>query len=124
MMAFILPSNQHLLPIGPVLQMAGLIITLAGLISLNRSYAIVPANRGIKTSGMYRVVRHPLYAGYILSDLGLILNQFSYHNLTAVVIATSFLVLRIRYEEALLREDPGYVEFCSKTRYRLIPYIW
>lgn len=118
------PSNNVLSPLGIPLQAIGLCITFAGLISLNRSYAIVPANRGIKTTGMYQFVRHPLYAGYVVSDIGVILSQFSYYNLVIVAVAIAFILLRIRYEEAFLRQDTTYVEFCQKTRYRIIPYIW
>ena len=50
-----------------VFQLAGMLISITGLLSLNRSFGIVAANRGVKTTGMYRFVRHPIYAGYFLS---------------------------------------------------------
>ena len=46
------------------LQLFGMVVSLTGLLSLNRSFGLVAANRGVKTRGMYRVVRHPIYAGY------------------------------------------------------------
>ena len=121
---FLHPSTINIASFGIPIQLTGLCIVLAGLVSLNRSFAIVPANRGIKTNGMYRAVRHPLYAGYCLSDVGLLLNQFSYYNAIIVSTAILFLILRIHFEESLLREDPEYLAFCNKTRYRLIPFIW
>jgi protein-S-isoprenylcysteine O-methyltransferase Ste14 len=48
-------------------QLFGMGISLAGLFSLNKSFGLVAANRGVKTSGMYAIVRHPIYAGYFLS---------------------------------------------------------
>ena len=106
------------------MQLTGLLLTTAGLLSLNRSYAIVPANRGIKTGGMYRLVRHPLYLGYLISDTGLLINQFSLWNLYVVGTAALLFIARIHYEEKFLLQDAAYRDYCDATRYRLIPGIW
>lgn len=117
------PSSFLQVP-GVILQTGGLIITLAGLLALNRSYALVPANRGIKTGGLYRFVRHPLYLGYITTDFGIMINQFMPWNLLVFVFAVAMFVLRIQFEEAHLMQDPAYQQFTQKTRYRLLPGIW
>ena len=118
------PAGEHRVLIGELVQGLGLLITMVGLFSLNRSFAIVPANRGIKTHGLYRFVRHPLYMGYLISDVGLIINQFLVWNLIVAGFAATFFVLRIRFEEELLTRDPAYQHYCQQTRYRLIPGIW
>ena len=46
---------------------------IAALLSLQRSFGIVPANRGIREGGLYRIVRHPLYAAELLVFLGVVL---------------------------------------------------
>lgn len=125
MHVLVMPAEGATAPlVGEIIQSAGLLVTVLGVLSLNRSYGTVPANRGIKTTGMYALVRHPLYMGYILSDIGILLSQFSYWNLGVVIIAGLMLVLRIRFEEAFLRQDPEYLAFCDKTRFRLLPGIW
>src|SRR5262245_24157655 len=48
---------------------AGMLIVIAGKISLGRSFALIPANRGIVSSGLYRVVRHPIYLGYLITHV-------------------------------------------------------
>lgn len=50
-----------------VIQTIGTMMAIAGILSLNRSFGIVPANRGVQKIGLYRFVRHPIYAGYFLS---------------------------------------------------------
>jgi protein-S-isoprenylcysteine O-methyltransferase Ste14 len=49
-------------------QLFGQAVALAGLFSLNKSMGVVAANRGVKTGGIYRVVRHPIYAGFLCSS--------------------------------------------------------
>ena len=45
----------------------GLAIVVAGKVALGRSFGLLPANRGVVFSGLYRVVRHPIYLGYVLT---------------------------------------------------------
>lgn len=107
-----------------VVQAAGLLISLVGMLSLNRSFGILPANRGVKTLGMYGVVRHPLYAGYLLSTTGFFLQNFSVFN----TIWWSFWLLctygRICIEEKFLSEDEAYVAYKQKVRWRVLPFVF
>jgi protein-S-isoprenylcysteine O-methyltransferase Ste14 len=118
------PAGTDSLLVGEILQALGLLIVAAGLASLNRSFGIVPSNRGIKTGGLYCIVRHPLYMGYLVSDIGLLINQCSGWNAMILALAVAFFVLRIRFEEALLSHDPAYVAYQETTRFRLIPGLW
>ena len=45
------------------LRRIGLLVVVAGKISIGRSFGLIPANRGIVSSGLYRLVRHPIYLG-------------------------------------------------------------
>ncbi len=110
--------------VAEILQVIGVIITTLGLLALNKSFGIVPANRGIKTTGMYGFVRHPLYLGYILSDIAFVINNLFWWNFIASAGVVFFLILRIRFEEKLLMQDVRYQEFSKKTKYRLLPYIY
>ena len=106
-----------------VLIVTGAAIALAAKLFLGRSFGIVPANRGIKASGVYRLVRHPMYAGYIVSQLGFLLVYFSPLNLLVYAAAWTAQYLRTVEEEKILRRDPDYQRYATKVRFRLIPGI-
>ena len=93
------------------------------LISLNQSFALVPAIRKIKTGWMYRFVRHPIYASYCLTFMGYVLTNTNSANIVAYLVSMTFLLIRIVREEKHLALNPVYIEYMSKVRYRLIPYI-
>ncbi|UCG71735.1 MAG: hypothetical protein JSV45_10755 [Chromatiales bacterium] len=110
--------------VGQGLQLAGFTLQLAAVLSLNRSFGLLPAHRGVKSDGLYRWVRHPLYSAYLFAHLGYLVNNFSGYNLAIVVIATAFQVLRILQEEQLLCEYDAYALYAGRTRWRLIPAVW
>jgi protein-S-isoprenylcysteine O-methyltransferase Ste14 len=107
-----------------LVQLAGVLLAFAGLGILGRSFGLVAANRGIKTSGLYRLVRHPVYAGYFLSDLGYVFENLSLRNTTLLVVAIAGQLVRISEEERLLAADRAYRDYCGRVRYRLIPYLF
>jgi len=109
---------------GQVVQIAGLALQIAAIATLSRSFGLLPAHRGVKTDGLYRLVRHPLYTAYTLSWLGYVISNLSLFNLAILVFATGFQVLRILNEEAFLRRYPDYVAFAERTRWRLVPFVW
>jgi len=104
-------------------QCLGILVTTAGMISLNVSFGIVPANRGIKSGGMYRFIRHPFYAGYCISYVAFFANHPTLNN--AIIFSACFVLMlsRIQREERFLSRDPRYRELQKKTRWRLVPYI-
>jgi protein-S-isoprenylcysteine O-methyltransferase Ste14 len=62
---------QVLPPVLPLAMMvAGLLCSISAKIFLRRSFGIVPANRGVQREGPYRFVRHPIYFGYLVTQLG------------------------------------------------------
>ena len=77
------------------------------------------------TTGLYGLVRHPMYIGVLIMYLPTPLALGSYWGLIPMALLPVALVFRILNEEKVLRENlEGYKEYCLKTRYRLIPYIW
>lgn len=106
------------------LQFLGLWIVIWGKMSLGRSFALLPANRGVVTSGAYRYVRHPIYAGYLMGHILFLLSSFSIYNFTVYAIITLFQVHRILREEAVLALTPEYRDYLETVRYRLIPGIF
>lgn len=102
----------------------GNLIQLGGKLFLARSFGVAPANRGIKTTGLYRLVRHPIYAGYLMIHLGLIMMMPTLTNFLIYAIGWWAQILRLLAEEDLLSQDPEYCAFMTKTRWRLIPGVF
>jgi len=111
-------------PLGQAVLCLGLALQAAGMLSLRHSISIVPAHRGIKTGGLYRWVRHPLYLAYSITQLGYLLCNPTAHNAGFVAVAFLFQVLRIFNEERFLRRDPDYVSFARRTRWALLPGVF
>jgi protein-S-isoprenylcysteine O-methyltransferase Ste14 len=114
----------HLVPLGVALVVGGNCFQIWAKLFLRRSFGIAPANRGIKSDGPYRFVRHPMYAGYLVVHIGIFLLMWSPLNLVLYVIAWWAQVLRLLAEERLLSEDPAYRAFRQKVRWRLIPGVF
>lgn len=110
--------------VGQLIQIAGAVLQLGASFSLGRSFGLVPANRGIKTIGMYKVVRHPFYMAYLFTQLGYIVNNPSARNIAVMAVGTGFQVLRIGYEERLLLRDREYGTYANQVRWHLLPGIW
>lgn len=121
---FLRPADYGVLPQAEILIALGTAMQIAGLVSLNRSFALVAAKREIKTRWMYRIVRHPLYASYFLLFSGYILTHTTIFNVVIYLIMVSFLSLRIIREERHLSYDPEYLNYMSNVRYRVIPYLF
>lgn len=102
----------------------GNLVQLTGKLFLARSFGVAPANRGIKTTGLYRFVRHPIYAGYLMIHLGLFMMMPSLTNFLIYGIGWWAQILRLLAEEALLSQDTDYRAFMLKTRWRLVPGVF
>jgi protein-S-isoprenylcysteine O-methyltransferase Ste14 len=120
----LLPGGAKESLIGYLVQISGIAISIIGLISLNRSFGLVAAHRGIVSSGMYRFVRHPLYFSYEVSILGFMINNFSLYNIALCLVHLCCQLQRIKYEENLLSIDEAYRQYAIKTKWRLIPFFF
>ncbi|MBN3799413.1 isoprenylcysteine carboxyl methyltransferase [Burkholderia lata] len=121
-----LDASTQLIPewAGGSLQLCGIAFQLFAKLSLGRSFGLLPANRGVVSVGAYRFVRHPIYAAYLLSEIGFVLANYSPRN---VFMITSWMLLqigRISLEERVLSEDADYRAYKEKVRYRLIPGLF
>jgi protein-S-isoprenylcysteine O-methyltransferase Ste14 len=76
-------------------------------------------------TGVYSVVRHPMYAGIFIYNVGMALWLESYAGTVATLVPMSLLALRIVFEEQFLRQQlDGYPAYTERVRYRLIPFVW
>lgn len=106
------------------LMLAGLAVQVAAKLTLRRSFGVVAANRGLKTGGPYAVVRHPMYAGYFITQIAFLLSNPSLWNVVVYAIAAGLQISRILAEERVLSRDPSYRAFAAAVRYRLAPGIF
>ena len=85
----------------------------------------VEVGQKVITTGPYSIVRHPMYSGTIIMFLFTPLALGSWWALAVFVFLPVILILRIFNEESvLLKNLPGYKDYCQKTRFRLIPFVW
>ncbi len=113
--------------VGDILVAVGL--GLALMVVNQNEYAAatitVEEQQPVISTGLYGVVRHPMYAFAALMIVGMPLALDSYWGLVAVAPAVAVFVLRIIDEEKALRADlAGYDEYTEKVRYRLVPGVW
>lgn len=106
------------------LQLLGLALALASLAALGRSFGFVAADRGLVTRGPYAVVRHPIYAAYVLIQCGYVLQAVSVRNVAVLVVAIGCNVGRAICEERVLAERSEYAAYRQRVRRRLLPGIW
>lgn len=118
-------SNQYpAYSIGILLQMIGAFLTLYASASLGRSWGVIPANRSIQTKGMYRFIRHPIYASWQIFFIGYLINQPSRYNIAIGIICFLSQIMRIFSEEKLLVRDPDYAAYRARVKWRMIPFIF
>ncbi len=113
--------------VGDVLVAVGL--GVVALVIVQNSYAAatvqVEAGQTVVSTGLYGLVRHPMYTGNVIMMVGIPLALGSYWGLVFVVPGLIVLASRIRDEEKLLQQDlAGYREYSQKVRYRLVPGTW
>jgi protein-S-isoprenylcysteine O-methyltransferase Ste14 len=106
------------------LSCAGLGVVIAGKITLGRSFALLPANRGIVSGGLYRLVRHPIYMGYLISHVAFLAASPTLWNVAALIVADTALLARAVCEEQTLATDPAYREYQSRVRWRVAPGLF
>lgn len=137
MSAFIVPGLDRRFgwsDIRPEIIIATNVVILAGyllifLVFRQNSYAsrIIEIDREQKviSTGLYSIVRHPMYLGVMIMYIPTPLALGSYWGLIPMATLPVALAFRILSEEKVLCENlEGYKEYCLKTKYRLIPYIW
>lgn len=116
-----------LIVVGNILVFTGL--TMAQLVIVQNSYAgasiTVERDQPLVTTGLYGVVRHPMYSGTLVMMIGLPPALDSLWGLVAIVASLPTLMARVLDEEKMLcAELPGYRDYQTAVRYRLVPGVW
>ena len=102
----------------------GAVVHTGAKLSLRRSFGVVAASRGVMKKGLYRLVRHPMYAGYFLSHIGYLLLAPSVWNLLVYAAVWGLLTARIFAEERLLLGDLDYRSYASHVPWRVVPFVF
>lgn len=102
----------------------GTIVALAAKLSLNRRFGIAPANRGVQIGWAYAVVRHPMYLGYMIAQVGYLMHNPTPQNLAFYGVAWAVQIARIGREERHLMMDAAYRAYSTQVRRRLVPGLY
>ena len=102
----------------------GLLIAIGGKLSLGRSFGLMPANRGVVSTGLYRVVRHPIYMGYLITHAAFAMANPTIWNLCLLLGADLALLARAVREERTLAQDATYRDYQRLVRWRVIPGVF
>lgn len=109
---------------GLVLQLVGAAVVLTSLLILGRSFGFAAADRGLVVRGPYALVRHPMYAAYVLLGAGYLLQSLSVENAAVLLVGTLCNAGRALAEERLLGHSAEYLAYRSRVRWRIVPGIW
>lgn len=121
-------------PVPPALSLIGDALVVIGLgiaiFTVNQnSYAAatitVEESQTVISTGLYGIVRHPMYMGALIMMTGIPLALGSYWGLAVLVPVAIVFAVRIADEEKLLNQElEGYRDYLDKVRHRLVPYVW
>jgi protein-S-isoprenylcysteine O-methyltransferase Ste14 len=106
------------------LQLLGVAIVVASLLTLGRSFGFAAADRGVVIRGPYAVVRHPMYASYLLLQSGYLLQSLSIRNGVVLLFGSLCNAGRALAEERLLASNRVYGAYRRRVRWRMIPGVW
>ena len=110
--------------IAVALTVFGTVVSVVVLVSLGRSFSILPEARRLVATGPYRIVRHPLYVVEEIGNFGVMLQYLQPWSLLLEIVNISLQLWRISYEERVLTQTfPEYATYAARTR-RLIPGLY
>ena len=113
--------------VGNVLVLVGLAVAEVVVIQNNYAAATITVEKDqpVVSTGLYGLVRHPMYVGALILVVGMPLALGSYWGLLTMIPGVLVFVARITDEEKALRQDlAGYEEYTEKVHYRLVPGVW
>jgi len=107
-----------------LLAAAGLLVVIGGKMCLGRSFGLVPANRGVVDTGLYRLVRHPIYLGYLMTHVAIVMAFPTVRNIAVFLVADTAQIVRALREERTLMRDPAYLAYMRRVTWRLVPGLF
>jgi protein-S-isoprenylcysteine O-methyltransferase Ste14 len=113
--------------LGIVMVATGLGLTMLVVFQNRYASANITIEEGqpLVSTGLYGIVRHPMYFGNVILMIGISLGLGSYWALPLVLVGVLLMAVRILDEEEMLTEQlDGYRQYTQKVRYRLVPLVW
>jgi len=112
---------------GNVLVVVG--VGISFLVIIQNSYGAanitVEADQKVVSTGLYGLVRHPMYVGMLVFLAGTPLALGSYWGLVVLILGVIVFAFRILDEEKMLEEElDGYIDYTREVPYRLVPHVW
>ena len=102
----------------------GLLVVIGGKLSLGRSFGLIPANRGIVSTGLYRLVRHPIYLGYFITHVAFVAANPTFWNFAVLFVSDLAQLARAVCEERTLAQDAEYRDYQARVRWRVVPGLF
>ena len=99
------------------------ILSAMCLLTLGRSFGILIALRKVRTSGVYGIVRHPMYAADMLLRIGFVVSHLNWGTVILCVASGGCYVYRAVLEERFLSQTQEYRDYMQRVKYRFIPFL-
>ena len=117
---------------GPAVDWVGAFVTVVGVVFAIWARYRLGRNWGsdtkedpvLVTSGPYAYVRHPIYAGYLLSHAAFACAYPTVWNISVIILCDTALVVRAFYEEKLLKADGAYQSYCQRVGWHIVPGVF
>ncbi len=124
-LAFKLSPPTDLWPVyAELIFIVGALLTITSFIYLGRNFAVLPAVRDIVTQGPYHIIRHPAYAGESFMVIGCFIAEPTIVSVWPFLAVLPCIIMRIKAEEKILKEEDAYQNYAQQAVYRLFPGIW
>lgn len=122
--AFLKHPTDSVAGLSQGIMVAALVLGAISLLNLGRSFGILIAVRKVKTGGLYRVVRHPMYLTDILWRVGYLAGNLYWPNALIFLASSACYIYRAILEERFLSQFPEYQDYRKKVRYRFVPGVF
>jgi protein-S-isoprenylcysteine O-methyltransferase Ste14 len=109
---------------GQGITFVGSVICLLAVGQLGRGFGVLPAVRRVTTGGIYRLIRHPIYAANTAMEAGLLLSYPTWWNAGVCCLSIWLVTQRIALEERLLERTANYASYSTLVPYRLFPFLY
>jgi len=117
-------DNSRIMLLANLITIFGMIISLYSLGALGKSFSIIPQARTLVQTGPYKLIRHPLYLGELISLIGIVLARFSISAITIYCLIITLQIYRAVQEERLLASIFPEYEPYSQKKARFLPGIF